>query len=518
MEKANNKTKYADTDLAVEAVYNRQPLEEYNDNPLIGALPDIFDEDYVLDNFFSLPVVSASEREQPKQIRFHMIQRLKRYTVPWSKHKDLERNISSMLRTGYIDRNPLDIKAFNERLQVINNQDETEVLNFYSNVQFKDIKASAVTLTLIGISGIGKTTAIEKLLNMYPQVIHHSNYNGFEMNRTQVVWLKLDCPFDGSLKTFCQSFFNAVDDVLGTHYFEKFGSARNSRGKMMIDMERLATVHSIGIIAIDEMQHLISKKNDPDEILNFLVTLENRIGVPLIIIGTFKALQVLTKELRQSRRAASQKSIIWDRMKPDDEWNFFLETMWELQWLKKCTPLTDKLAKVMYEESQGITAVAVNLFLLAQVRALDTTSERITAKLIHQTAKEDLFMVSKIIKALRDNNREQLMRYDDVAVDINEVLNNYGEKIQLHGNLSAITDSAERRNKIEKRSQVGNLLSDLIDLGVLNNLNHAEIEGIATQTVNELGVKEDYVKLKQHAIKSALAINDAKSDKKKEKL
>ncbi|WP_206751201.1 ATP-binding protein [Desulfosporosinus sp. Sb-LF] len=418
-----------------------------------------------------------------------------------------------MLRRGYIARNPIKQKDFNQRIHSISEQDE-KLIESVTFQGFKDIKSSALTLSIIGISGIGKTTAIEKLLKMYPQVIRHTKkYEGMALNRTQIVWLKLDCPFDGSLKTFCQIFFKAVDDVLETNYYDKFGDARNSRGKMMIDMERLATIHSVGVIAIDEMQHLISKKTDPDELLNFLVTLENKIGVPIILIGTFKALKVLTKELRQSRRAASQKSIYWDRMAPDEEWDLFLKTMWKFQWLKIHTPLSNELAELMYEQSQGITAIAVSLFLLAQERALFTDDERITEKIILNTANEDLYMVSDIIRALRDNDRARLAQLEDVAIDMEKIINSKREKLDLNGKIASITQSLEKLDTIEHKSKVQTLMFDLTGLGFLSNLNQRDFEGIATRIVNELGVNEDYLKIKQLAIKTAMEENDAKAAK-----
>ena len=73
-----------------------------------------------------------------------------------------------------------------------------------------------ICISIIGISGIGKTTAIERLLLMYPQVIKHFEYKGECFTRTQIVWLKIDCPYDGNLSTLCKSFFKAIDDILGT--------------------------------------------------------------------------------------------------------------------------------------------------------------------------------------------------------------------------------------------------------------------------------------------------------------
>ncbi|MDD2299202.1 MAG: ATP-binding protein [Fermentimonas sp.] len=510
--------KYEDADRIVNAVYTEQELEEYNNNPLIEALPDIFTEDDLMEKFTIYPTVNPNDCQKPAHIRFHMIQRLKHYTIPWGVHRDLERNISSMLRRGYMSRNPVNNLDFQNRLFAINQQVEQEVdKDCFNTDQLNDIQSSALTLSLIGISGIGKTTAIERLLKMYPQVIRHTKYNNVDLVRDQVVWIKLDCPFDGSLKTFCQSFFKAVDDVLGTRYYDKFGNARNSRGKMMIDMERIATIHSIGIIAIDEMQHLIKSRTDPEELLNFLVTLENKIGVPLVLIGTFKVLEVLTKELRQSRRATSQSSIIWDRMNQGPEWNLFTKLLWKLQWLKNPTPYNQKFEDLIYEESQGITAIAVNLFLLSQVRALDTEDEKITEKIIRDTAKKDLFMVRKIIEALKNNDIDNLKNYEDVAADLNTIIRDKGETIVLQNKIKEHANSLAQFQKIEKRTKVEIITIEITAMNMFANLSFKDIEEVVTSVVTQMGIKEDDNKLKREAVKEALHLDEQKADKKRKK-
>src|SRR5699024_11674251 len=72
---------------------------------------------------------------------------------------------------------------------------------------------------------------------------------------------------------------------------------------------------------------------------------------------------------------------------------FFLETLWELQCLKTYSELTEELKKSFYYECQGITAVAMNLFILAQERALfdeGNPNEIITPQVLKKTAKEDM--------------------------------------------------------------------------------------------------------------------------------
>ncbi len=155
-----------------------------------------------------------------------------------------------------------------------------------------NIRSTADSMAIIGISGIGKTTAIERLLLMYPQIIKHQEYKKQNFSRTQIVWLKIDCPYDGSLSTLCKSFFKAIDDLLGTRYLEKFGYSNRVTSTMMLHMTSLASIYGIGVLVIDEIQHLLNSKNDMEEMLNFFVTLSNTVGIPTVLIGTSKAQKI----------------------------------------------------------------------------------------------------------------------------------------------------------------------------------------------------------------------------------
>ena len=68
----------------------------------------------------------------------------------------------------------------------------------------------------------------------------------------------------------------------------------------------------------------------------------------------------------------------------------------------------------MYDESQGITNIAVKLYFLAQIRAIVREEENITAEIIQKTARESLKSVQEFIYALRTNNQRLLRKYEDI--------------------------------------------------------------------------------------------------------
>lgn len=487
-------------------VYSEQVIREYRDNPFIESLPQIFNDELIVDKFTIYPYKEESERYQEANIRYHMIKRLKNFIQPLSIHFRIERKLSTMIRRGYMARNPYS-KDFLQRLRVINDiklENDKMKINRLDEIS-ESLRSTAESFSMIGISGIGKTTAIERLLLMYPQVIVHSEYMEEAFTRTQIVWLKIDCPYDGSIKTLCKMFFKAVDDVLGTtNYFNKYGNNRNSAATMMIHMTYIASVYSIGVLVIDEIQHLINKKNSPDEMLNFFVTLVNTIGVPTILIGTPKAIKVLEKDFRQARRAGGEGSIVWDRMEKDEEWDFFLETMWQYQWVSEFTPLSKQLNDVMYEESQGITSVAVNLFLLAQERAIASGVEKISIGLIREVAKNDLKMIQKMIKALRNNNLEEIAKYDDIAINLDDILVNIKQQLDLRGRISSLAKQEQQIRKSKSESIKEQVLTELVNMGLFANLSYNKLEKIVEDSIQSLRNNCTELNIKQFTVKKAL--------------
>src|SRR5690606_37746657 len=173
LEKMNNVVLKGDME---EAHYKQQLLPEYIQNPFIEALPPIFNEDDVLDRFMVTPRISEQDKQSETNIRYHVLKRVKNFIQPLPIHFEVERRLSTLIRRGYLARNPLD-KTFFEKIRLLHELREDEKnAQKYIDDRLNYLRSTADSLSIIGISGIGKTTAIERLLLMYPQVIKHSNY------------------------------------------------------------------------------------------------------------------------------------------------------------------------------------------------------------------------------------------------------------------------------------------------------------------------------------------------------
>jgi len=386
-------------------------LREYEDNPFIAELPSLLSQRELVRALASRPEFNEQERNYPTQLRKHCIMRLGRYFEPLERQVQLAERFGMLLRQGYIGRNP----RTHDYIRHLQNGAERIEAKSLQVATLHPVENTATSFALTGCSGIGKSKSIEKVLHQYPQTIQHSE----PFSLVQIVWLKLDCPHQGSPKQLCISFFSAVDRLLGTNYLKWYGSRRTSLDEMMVHMAHVANLHALGVLVIDEIQHLNRSKAGPEALLNFLVTLVNTIGVPVILIGTLSAVPLLQENFRQARRASGLGSLIWDRMPQGKAWDHFVDRLWQYQWTRDVTPISPDIRETLYNESQGILDIVVKLFMLAQLRVIGIAEVRrgpeiLTPHLFRQVAREDFRIVQPMLDALRANDTKALLKYDDL--------------------------------------------------------------------------------------------------------
>ncbi|MEK5078516.1 ATP-binding protein [Solibacillus sp. FSL W7-1436] len=492
----------------VDAIYSEQIVQDYESNPLIEALPPIFTEDEVIEQLSVFPSFDEKERVLNPNYRFHCVQRLFQYFQPFETHLDLEQRISRAIRQGYLHRNPMkreEVMRVHESYQAI------KAGKFLKNYQ-TEVKRTAAGFTIIGLSGIGKSTAIERVLSFYPQLIKHRDYKGKPFIFTQISWMKLECPFDGSLKGLCISFFSELDRLLGSNYLNKFGAQRNTTDLMLQRMAHLASLHGVGLLIIDEIQHLsLSKSGGSDKMLNFFVTLVNTIGIPVLMVGTNKAISILQSEFRQARRGSGQGDMVWSQMPKDTSWELFLEGMWEYQWTADYTPLTEELSDFLYEESQGIIDIAIKLFMLSQVSAISTGTEKISKKIIQQVAKDSLRLVKPMLDALKSGIPSEIAKYEDIRpIDIDEEMERYKASVDLQEKIRIQKKLQQQKRQKMKQSLLEDMTLQLLSM----DFEPKEIERAVKSVLNNFGEDVEKPTLLKETVKLLIDKDEMKAESK----
>ncbi len=388
-----------------QACYLDQRVPCFQGNPLVEALRPLGEKEDVFKRMRISPIYDVQHRHYTQEERLLLLGHGRRFFEPLSMNFNLASRFDSMLRHGYVGRNPLCLGSFREAREKLERT--------IQNPLMRDLPLDFnLGLTMIGISGIGKSRALERVSVLYPQVIQHHWYQGSRFTWTQLVWLKLDCPPDGSIIGLCTNFFLQIDRILGTNYFQNYGIRNKpSLPAMIAYMNTVAFNHSLGVLIIDEIQNL-RRKRDP-EMLDFFIQLDNEVGVPIILVGTPAAEEILSGDLRRARRASGQGEMRWSRMQNDTEWRYFLESLWRYRYVQKQSDLSDELVQTLYYESQGITDLAIRLFFFAQRYAIVTNEECITRETIQTAAKLGLSSVQRFLHYIRENDIKKIKAQGD---------------------------------------------------------------------------------------------------------
>ncbi|MBY0596493.1 ATP-binding protein [Bacillus bingmayongensis] len=481
----------------MDADYKSQQIEDYQGNPLIEALPEIYSETKVIKKLVNRPLYKEEEKTYPSHLRMHMVQRVYRdFFQPLSIHLEVEQRVSRIIRDGYLGRSPLTPNyAYKVR------KDAYHLIVGNGNIGGKVLNASSSGFAIVGISGIGKSSTLEKVLNMYPQVVIHTSYQEQPLHLYQVVWLKMDCPHDGSIKGLCLNFLSAMDEILGGNYYKKHGGGRKTVDELLPIISQIAAVHCLGVLVIDEIQNLNEAKSGGSaKMLNFFVQLVNTIGVPVILIGTYKASSILDGEFRNARRVSGQGDLIWSRMQNDDEWDYFLKGLWCYQWTSKFVEYNVDFKEVMYYESQGISDIAVKLFMLAQWRCIDTNKPNITPSIIKSVARDRLQLLQPALTALRTGVKGDIEKLGDIfsKLETVDLLNEIEEKLKQKDRLELLKQEMDYNTYEPLIQEVGKWL---IEGGIEEVIASQCAKDVVSENLDKL----TKVDLKQLALKHALS-------------
>lgn len=400
----------------------KQEVPLYQGSPILEALGPILSKEEVISRLASTPSYDEQERSLRPEVLLHMVQgALLDWFRPLAMHIDLQQRLDRVIRGSLPYRNPLTVGYHRKCFEHID--------QFHDYVR-RPASAPYQRTTALGFhftapSGVGKTTSIERILmELYPQRIIHTEYNGKPFHFDQLVWLHLDCPGDGSLRSLLIQFLRAVDTIIGktkltsgeeVGYYELYGGDRATVDSLIAAVATVAANHCLSVLIIDEIQHLLHADGDgADKVLNYLVTLVNTIGLPVILVGTPRARRVFSTQAKQIRRGTGQGELEWHRLnRASLSYSLMTEGMWTYQYTLKPIALTDRMKDVLFDETQGIPDYMIKAYMMAQWRSI-TTGKPLSVAMLRSVAKDGFATARPILRALRHNNLAGLKNLEDV--------------------------------------------------------------------------------------------------------
>lgn len=374
---------------------------DFRGNPLVTAFPPI-DHDTVADLMQNVVHFDAQERTHSGELRIQYVMRLLNFFLPLNHQSDFCLRLWSLICYGYKLRNPLkraSRNAFAELMQQI----RTKGVRACKDGTAFDAMLCAL---LIGTPGTGKTTSIKSFLaRLGPGLLHHTAHG--EMY--QLLYITVQAPKSGSAKALAQEIFN----VLRSRAIEAGLPMPYTQGKPKTEAELaqaitvLAQKLHLGVLVLDELQHLYRGNEGSDnDAMKFLMGVINRLGIPVLLVGTWECAGLLGLETRIARRATGPADAQFRRMQNDEEWKVFMSALFSHQFTRSVVELSDDLCDTFYFHTQGIQDLAVKLMMVSQIDVIVDESERLTRASVDATAKRHFPLIAPIVRMLRDGRRE----------------------------------------------------------------------------------------------------------------
>lgn len=387
-------------------------LSEHAANPFVAGLGPPLDFEGHFRMLRRTPEHSDSERSLPPHLRRYCAMRVLDYIDPLDCQIELSERIGMAMRQGYKWRDPskgLHRPAILESVERLERRDMSYMLS-------RELDCSASGFALLGHPGMGKTLTVNLVLNSYPRVLTPK----LPYLVKQIPCLRVDCPAKGSFKQFCVYVLKAIDDRAGTNYFKTLASDRRMTSDLLIlYVQNVLQLHAVGLLVVDELQHLNESNEGPKPLMNAIVTLINIVGIPVLLVGTMGSARIIQEDFREARRASGFGSPVWTRLPRGAEWDGFLSGLWRYQWTAEPSPLTPEIGAALHDATQGIIDLAVRLFMLVQFRVIARGEVRggneiIDAGIVSRVARDEFGLVRPMIESLRAGNENDLDRFPDL--------------------------------------------------------------------------------------------------------
>ena len=370
-----------------------------DENPLISHIDTILEDPDRLEEMISyLPKLDmAAERLKSVQYRLRRTGLFARMHKPLKRDFEVAALINEMICEGYVDRAP------NARFWETHRQ---KVENFLEAVRRRRPSLTADRcMGLMGIPGIGKSRLLKLLLGLIYEAIQHSD-------AIQVPVVFVECSSDRKPGSLARKIIRAVLRAAGETREKLYEGKENE--DLLGTAASVCNMHFVGLIVVDDAQNAVSHAKKPrTDIVDLLVELSNELGIPILFVGTPKAVRLLGREMRSARKILGPT---WEQFAADDpDWILLMNTIWEYQWNKTYTPRDNDLRERFYKHTQGVPAFLMRLLHFTERRTiLLGGDERITTTIVDEAFELYFGPVKPMIRAWESKDPALIDLFEDL--------------------------------------------------------------------------------------------------------
>lgn len=286
--------------------------------------------------------------------------------------------IRSMQKKG----NKLAVQQFNSTYRTMQN-----IKNKTGNQQYEGIIGGSDSFTIIGASGIGKSSAISRSLNL----IEANHVIEIEQPYIKILpCLTVQCPFDSSVKGLLLEILRKVDEQLGTDYAQ----TKRFTTDMLIGSVSQVCLNHIGLLVVDEIQNVVNSKNGKN-LIGSLTQLINNSGISICMVGTPESEIFFEQAMQLARRSVGLK---YTALPYDEHFCEICECLFSYQYVRNITQIDNTIMDWLYQHSAGVISIVVSLIHDAQEITILNGREVLDIKSLDEAYNNRLSMLHDYIK------------------------------------------------------------------------------------------------------------------------
>lgn len=278
------------------------PPLEYPDllggsNPLLEAASPFIAFDKWPSSLCSEPLKGYDWRSVPPALRSSLLSLGEHHYWPNRLVLDIADSIQLMLRSSLMARNPLSVVE-QRRINML------ALARKIEDVPLQSLRNRSCGGIVSAITGLGKSTIVEHALSAIApqQVVMHGRSEACGWSSlTQVLYLVIDAPSNGTRGGVLARIVSGLDALLSTDYFDTYRKLRNLDA-MLLYVTKLLSNHRVGLLVIDENQRdNLSESVWFRSFVLFFLGLMN-LGIPVLLLGNPLAFASLESDAQTMRR------------------------------------------------------------------------------------------------------------------------------------------------------------------------------------------------------------------------
>lgn len=264
--------------------------------------------------------------------------------------------------------------------------------------EYSGIMGGSDSFTIIGTSGIGKSSAISRAINL----ITENRIIEVEKPYSKIIpCIIVQCPFDSSVKGLLLEILRKVDEELQSDYYKNALRARATTDMLIGSVSQVALNH-IGLLVVDEIQNVVNSKHGKS-LIGSLTQLINNSGISICMVGTPESKMFFEQAMQLARRSLG---LNYDSMEYGSEFIGICKVLFSYQYVTEKTEITDAIIHWLYEHSAGVVSVVVSLIHDAQEIAILTGKEVLNLETLNEAYQKRLSLLHDYIQPSISHNQQ----------------------------------------------------------------------------------------------------------------